>query len=182
MQSLKQAWHKIRLRHSPRHVSCETISVCGMGFLSGRVTKVIAPKRQEGRQGLDRVLLDAGEKGLHVLEAPEPLSELPPRVSAALAPHSASNLILYDPPSPYRFSTTSESDLMRRDKHQVRNAQSTCQMCRSALLTHTHHKHSSFGAVVVFLSFFDTFTLAMPLAALRAALGAALFLFAVGAY
>ena len=63
----------------------ETISVCGMGFLSGRVTKVIAPKRQEGRQGLDRVLLDAGEKGLHVLEAPEPLIELPPRVSAALA-------------------------------------------------------------------------------------------------
>ena len=52
---------------------------------SGRVTKVIAPKRQEGRQGRDRVLLDAGEKGLHVLEAPEPLSELPPRVSAALA-------------------------------------------------------------------------------------------------
>ena len=58
----------------------------GFGFFSGRVTKVIAPKRQEeGRQGLDRVLLDAGEKGLHVLEAPEPLSELPPRVSAALA-------------------------------------------------------------------------------------------------
>ena len=52
---------------------------------SGRVTKVIAPKRQEGRQGRDRVLLDAGEKGLHVLEAPEPLIELPPRVSAALA-------------------------------------------------------------------------------------------------
>ena len=52
---------------------------------SGRVTKVIAPKRQEGRQGRDRVLLDAGEKGLYVLEAPEPLSELPPRVSAALA-------------------------------------------------------------------------------------------------
>ena len=65
----------------------ETISVygSGFGFFSGRVTKVIAPKRQEGRQGRDRVLLDAGEKGLYVLEAPEPLSELPPRVSAALA-------------------------------------------------------------------------------------------------
>ena len=52
---------------------------------SGRVTKVIAPKRQEGRQGRDRVLLDAGAKGLYVLKALQPLSELPPRVSAALA-------------------------------------------------------------------------------------------------
>ena len=52
---------------------------------SGRVTKVIAPKRQEGRQGRDRVLLDAGEKGLYVLEALESLGELPSRVSAALA-------------------------------------------------------------------------------------------------
>ena len=52
---------------------------------SGRVTKVIAPKRQEGRQGRDRVLLDAGEKGLYVLEALASLGELPSRVSAALA-------------------------------------------------------------------------------------------------
>ena len=66
----------------------ETISVygSGFGFFSGRVTKVIAPKLQEeGCQGLDRLLLDAGEKGLHVLTALESLSELPPRVSAALA-------------------------------------------------------------------------------------------------
>ena len=48
---------------------------------SGRVTKVIASKQQ----GRDRVLLDAGEKGLYVLKALQPLSELPPRVSAALA-------------------------------------------------------------------------------------------------
>ena len=52
---------------------------------SGRVTKVIAAEQQEGCQGLDRVLLDAGEKGLHVLTALESLSELPLRVSAALA-------------------------------------------------------------------------------------------------
>ena len=36
-------------------------------------------------RGRDSVLLDAGEKGLHVLTALESLSELPPRVSAALA-------------------------------------------------------------------------------------------------
>ena len=48
---------------------------------SGRVTKVIDSQQQ----GCDRVLLDAGEKGLYVLKALQPLSELPPRVSAALA-------------------------------------------------------------------------------------------------
>ena len=74
----------------------------------------------------------------------------------ACSSHSASNLILYKPPEEWsqtRFSTTSESDL-RRDKHQVRNSQSTCQMCRSALLTHTHHKHSSFGALSMTASAF----------------------------
>ena len=69
----------------PRHVG-ETIrfKIRYNDVFSGRVTKVIAPERQEGRQGLDMVLLDAGEEGLYVFEAPELLSELPPRVSAAL--------------------------------------------------------------------------------------------------
>ena len=35
-------------------------------------------------RGRDRVLLDAGEKGLYVLMGPPPFNELPPRVSAAL--------------------------------------------------------------------------------------------------
>ena len=67
------------IRFKKRH------SYDGADVFSGRVMKVIAAEQQEGCQGLDRVLLDAGEKGLHVLTALESLSELPPRVSAALA-------------------------------------------------------------------------------------------------
>ena len=64
----------IRFKESQRYVGWFLV-------FSGRVTKVIASKQQ----GRDRVLLDAGEKGLYVLKALQPLSELPPRVSAALA-------------------------------------------------------------------------------------------------
>ena len=64
----------IRFKESQRYVGWFLV-------FSGRVTKVIASKQQ----GRDRVLLDAGAKGLYVLKALQPLSELPPRVSAALA-------------------------------------------------------------------------------------------------